>query len=172
MKEIEVKILEIDEEKTREKLDSFADKISDRVLLTTVTFSNPYNNVTVRARIIGDEILFAVKVPVPDKAFKVRNEYETKVNDFEILKKQLEALGFQPAMLQEKKRTTYIYKGSEIVIDKYPKMPPYMEIEGEKREIEEIVGMLGHKMEDTTNTSVYSLFERYGLDAKYLTFDS
>jgi len=170
MNEIEVKILEIDIKKARNRLDSFADKISDRVLLTTVTFSNPYNSATVRARIIGNETLFTVKVPVPDREFKVRREYETKVNDFKTLKKQLEALGFTAVMLQEKKRTTYEYGHSEIVIDEYPKMPPYIEIEGAKSEIKEIVGKLGRKMEDTTKESVYVLFRRYGVDATHLIF--
>jgi adenylate cyclase class 2 len=170
MNEIEVKILEINVEKARMKLDSFADKISDRVLLTTVTFSNPYNSAAVRARIIGNETLFTVKVPVPDREYKIRREYETKVDDFKTLKNQLEALGFNPAMLQEKKRTTYAYRHSEIVIDEYPKIPPYLEIEGEKHEIEDIVVKLGHKMEDTTKESVYALFKRYGVDATHLCF--
>ena len=170
MNEIEVKILEIDVKKARNRLDSFAEKISDTVLLTTVTFSNPYNNASVRARIIGNDTLFTVKVPIPDREFKVRREYETKVNDFMTLKKQLVALGFTPAMLQEKKRTTYVYRHSEIVIDEYPKMPPYIEIEGVKSEIKEIVGKLGRKMEDTTKESVYSLFKRYGVDAAHLIF--
>ena len=170
MNEIEVKILDIDIKKSRNRLDSFAEKISDRVLLTTVTFSNPYNSASVRARIIGDETLFTVKVPVPDRAYKIRKEYETKVNDFRTLRKQLDALGFKPAMLQEKKRTTYIYRHSEIVIDEYPKMPPYIEIEGAKPEIEEIVGKLGCKMEDTTKESVYALFQKYGIDATHLIF--
>ena len=170
MNEIEVKILDIDVKKARNRLDSFADKISDRVLLTTVTFTNPYNNATVRARIIGPETLFTVKVPVPDREFKVRREYEIKVNDFKTLKQQLEVLGFSPFMLQEKKRTTYEYRHSEIVIDEYPKMPPYIEIEGLKSEIKEIVYKLGRRMEDTTKESVYALFNRYGVDPTHLVF--
>ncbi|MCP4668520.1 MAG: class IV adenylate cyclase [Deltaproteobacteria bacterium] len=170
MKEIEVKILEIDVKASRKKLDAFAEKISDRVLLTTMTFSNPYNNATVRARIIGNETLFTVKVPVPDREFKIQREYETQVGDFKTLRKQLEALGFTPAMLQEKMRTTYTYRHSEIVIDEYPKIPPYIEIQGAKEEIADIVGKLGRDMEDTTKESVYALFKRYGVDAARLIF--
>ncbi|MCP4681930.1 MAG: class IV adenylate cyclase [Desulfobacterales bacterium] len=170
MREIEVKILEIDEEKTRKMLDAFAGKISDRVLLTTITFSNPYNSATVRARIIGDKTIFTVKVPVPDKEFKVRDEYETMVSDFETLKKQLEVLGFKQLMLQEKMRTTYKYKNSEILIDEYPRTPPYMEIEGSKEEIIETIHKLGYSMADTTDISIYGLFERHGIDAGYLVF--
>ena len=104
MQEIEVKILEIDENKTRKKLDSFAAKISDNVLLTTITFNNPYNNALVRLRKIGNETIFTVKTSVPDKKFKIRKEYETKVSDFKGFKKQLEVyqwifrqLGFKVA---------------------------------------------------------------------------
>ena len=110
MQEIEVKILEIDEDEIRKRLDNFANKISDNILLTTITFNNPYNNSSVRLRKINDEIIFTVKTKVPDKKFKIRKEYETKVNNLEIFKKQLEILGFKQIMLQEKKRTTYKYK--------------------------------------------------------------
>ena len=49
-------------------------------------------------------------------------------------------------------------------------MPPYIEIEGVKSEIKEIVDKLGRKMEDTTKESVYSLFKKYGVDAAHLIF--
>jgi len=170
MQEIEVKILEIDEDEIRKKSDSFADKINDNVLLTTITFSNPYNDVLVRLRKINDEIIFTTKIRIPDKKFKIRKEYETKINDLKIFKKQLEILGFKQVMLQEKKRTTYKYKNSEVVIDIYPKMPPYIEIEGPKEEIKEIVDKLGYSMENTTQINVYGLFEKYKIDAKELKF--
>jgi adenylate cyclase class 2 len=171
MQEIELKILEIDGKKIKEKLDSFANKISENVLLTTITFSNPYTNALVRLRKINNETIFTIKVViVPDKKFKIRKEYETKIDNFKIFKKQLEILGFKQTMLQEKKRTTYKYKNSEIVIDTYPKIPSYIEVEGTKEEIEEIVNKLNYKMEDTTQTNVYSLFEKYNVDARELRF--
>ena len=170
MQEIEVKILEIDENKIRKKLDSFATKISENILLTTVTFNNLHNNAAVRLRKIDNETIFTIKVSVPDKKYKIRKEYETKVSNFEVFKNQLEILGFKQSMLQEKKRTTYKYKNSEIVIDIYPKIPSYTEIEGPKKEIKEIVKKLGYTMENTTQINVYGLFEKYGIDAKELRF--
>jgi len=163
IKEIELKILEIDENKIRKKLDKFANKISENVLLTTITFNNPYSNALVRLRRINDETIFTIKIKIPDKNYKIRKEYETKVSDFKGFKKQLEILGFKQAMLQEKKRTTYKYKNSEIVIDKYPKIPAYIEIEGTKEEIEEIVSKLGYSMENTTQINVYGLFKKYNV---------
>ncbi len=170
MRAIEVKILEIDEEKIRKMLNVFAEKISDRILLTTITFSNPYNSAMVRARIIGDKTIFTVKTHVPDKQFKVRDEYEVMVSDFETLKKQLEVLGFKQLMLQEKMRTTYKYKNSEILIDEYPRTPPYMEVEGSKKEIIEIIHKLGYSMADTTDVTIHGLFARHGIDAGHLVF--
>ncbi len=170
MKETEVKILDIDEGTVISRLGLFASKVSDRVLLTTTTFKNPYNRATVRIRAVENDIIFTVKVPVSDRHYKIRNEYETKVSDFDVFKKQLEILGFIPAMMQEKKRTTYKYKHSEIVIDQYPQMPAYIEIEGSKEEIIEIVREIGYSMEDTTSISVYGLFKKYNVDATRLVF--
>ena len=144
MKEIEIKILEIDESMIRQKLDTFAEKKGDKILLITVTYSNPYNDALIRIRLINEKTLFTVKVPVRDAAFKVREEYETLVNDHTILEKQLRALGFQPVMLQEKMRTTYTYMDAEIVIDQYPQIPAYLEIEGPKEQILQIIEKLGY----------------------------
>ena len=170
MQEIELKILEIDEQAIRMKLDAFAKRVREEILMTTITFSNPYNAAALRLRRVGKETIFTVKVPVPDNQFKIREEYETHVKDFEGFRRQLVVLGFSPVMLQEKKRTTYRYGQSEIVIDRYPKIPPYIEVEGDKREIKEIVAKLGYSMEDTTDQSVYELFELYGVDGDHLVF--
>jgi len=171
MQEIEVKILEIDENKIIKKLENFADMISKDILLTTITFSNPYNDASVRLRKINNENIFAVKIKVPDKNFKIRKEYETRISNLNTFKKQLEILGYKQLLLQEKKRTTYKYKNSKIVIDKYPDIPAYIEIEGTKEEIKEIVDKLDYTIEDTTHINVYGLFERYDVDAKDLRFN-
>ena len=170
MQEIELEILEINEAEIRKKLDSFADKISDSLLLTTIYFNNPYNDATVRARLINSQATFTVKVKVPDKEFKIRKEYETKIENFSIFKKQLGILGFAQDKLQEKKRTTYKYKNSEIVIDKYPKIPSYIEIEGPKEEIKEVLNKMGYTMEDASRISVPGLLKKYRIAEKELRF--
>ena len=170
MREIEVKILEINKNEIIKKLEQFASKEVESNLLTTITFSNPYGDASIRLRKTKDEVIFTVKTKVPDKEFKVREEYETKIYDLEMFKKQLEILGFKQIMLQEKRRTIYKYKNSRINIDEYPLIPPYIEIEGDKNEIEEIVNKIGYTLKDVSQMNVYKLFSKYNIDAKELRF--
>lgn len=163
MQEIEVKILEIDEKEIRKKLDVFAKKISENVLLVTSFFNSPIKNVSVRLRQASGENTFCVKQAIYDENFKVRNEYETKVDNFDIFVRQLELLGFKKSFSHQKERTTYKYKNSEIVMDKYPKIPTFLEIEGSKEEIKEIVWRLGYSMNDVENINFLELFRKYGL---------
>jgi len=170
MKEIELKILEIDEAKVLDRLKSIGAKQLSTERLTTITFNNPYNNVLVRLRKIGNKTILTTKKPIFHKDLKVREETEVEVDDFDKIFKILETLGFKQAMLQEKDRTSFKYKNSTIVIDKYPKIPVYLEVEGAEEEIKEIVKELGYSMEDTTKINVYRLFKEYGVDAKEMRF--
>jgi adenylate cyclase class 2 len=170
MEEIELKILEINEAEIREALSTFAERVGPDRLLTTITFSNPYNNATVRIRKTGSDTVFTVKIPVPDPVFKVRKEIETRVDEGDLLTEQLEMLGFIPLMLQEKWRSSYRYHETEIVIDRYPDMPPYVEIEGPRDRIKDVVKKLGYHMDQTVTASVYELFTHYELDPSHLVF--
>jgi len=58
-----------------------------------------------------------------------RQELEITVADFKSTQKILEALGFTVFMIYEKFRTTYGYKGCEIVVDELP-FGFFVEIEG------------------------------------------
>jgi adenylate cyclase class 2 len=121
-------------------------------------------------RLSEGKSVFTVKTDVPDDQFKIKNEYETEIADFETFHFQLDALGFKQSRYHEKRRSTYTYKNSEIVIDKYPAIPPYLEIEGSREEIHEIVKKLGFTMAQTSPMNVHEVFELYGIDSTNLRF--
>lgn len=73
------------------------------------------------------------------------DEIEFEVSDFEKAKAFFAAVGFVVYREQEKKRHTFTLAGVAIDIDTWPKIPTYVEIEGESealvREVSEKLGM-------------------------------
>lgn len=62
-------------------------------------------------------------------------------------------------------RIAYDYKNTEIVIDKWPKLDPYIEIEGpSKEEIDEVVLMLGYHLEDAIVINTDDVYKEVGID--------
>ena len=75
---------------------------------------------------------------------------------------------------QEKRRIQFKLDGIEIVIDYWPMIAPYVEIEGdEPQRIYEIVEMLGYQKEDAKIMNTDSVYQYYGIkreDYVVLTF--
>ena len=57
------------------------------------------------------------------------DEYETKIDDTDQLKKILQALNFQSLTIVDKLRKTYLYQDYEIAIDKIEGLGDFVEIE-------------------------------------------
>jgi len=74
-------------------------------------------------------------------AVKRRREEETDVSDSAALEAILEALGYRPALVYEKRRATYQLGGAEVVIDELP-FGWFVEIEGEETDILDAEGRL------------------------------
>lgn len=83
---------------------------------------------------------------------KHQREDETVVDDPEAMELILDALGFTPALVYEKRRETWTLGQTEIVIDELP-FGWFMEIEGSEtaiREIENKLAIKGLKTESAT----------------------
>ena len=95
-----------------------------------------------RLRIVGDSATLAYKQRLPGPSpIKHQREEETRVDDPRAMRAILEALGFTPALVYEKRRETWLLGKAEIVIDELP-FGLFMEIEGEEIEIETIESKL------------------------------
>src|SRR5438067_4337081 len=75
-------------------------------------------------------------------AIKRQREDETEVADAEALSSILNALGFKPALVYEKRRATWRLANAEIVVDELP-FGFFAEIEGEEKSIREVEELLG-----------------------------
>ena len=96
-----------------------------------------------RLRRCGRKALLTYKERFPGaSAIKRQREDETLVEDPAAMALILEALGFKPVLIYEKRRRTWSVGATEVVIDELP-FGLFMEIEGEEQEIESTEQMLG-----------------------------
>ena len=92
-------------------------------------------------------------------------ETEIEVSSFEETNELLEKIGFSARSYQEKKREKYYLNNHEIDIDTWPKLNPYIEVEGkDEKDIEDILNILGYKFKDTISCTVDEIYKEKGLD--------
>jgi adenylate cyclase, class 2 len=98
-----------------------------------------------RLRRVDGNATLTYKKRLPGRAaIKQQREEETGVADAEAMQAILEALGFTPALVYEKRRQTWRLRDAEIVIDVLP-FGLFMEIEGRASEIRAVERKLGLK---------------------------
>jgi adenylate cyclase class 2 len=98
-----------------------------------------------RLRRIDDRALLTYKERVGTRTdIKEQLEMETGVENPDALEFILEALGYYPALVYEKRRETWRLGATEIVVDELP-FGLFMEIEGEEQSIRDIENRLAIK---------------------------
>ncbi len=96
-----------------------------------------------RLRRKGARAIFTFKErDLSGSPIKRQREEETEVSDAGALASILEALGYRPALVYEKRRETWRVAGAEVVIDELP-FGLFVEIEGEEERILEAEQLLG-----------------------------
>lgn len=115
-----------------------------------------------RLRRVGGRAVFTYKERgTSDSAIKRHREDETEVGDAEALAAILDALGYRPALLYEKRRSTWHLAGVEVVLDELP-FGLFMEIEGEEEGINEAERLLGLEGAEAEHTPYPELTAREG----------
>ena len=103
------------------------------------------NHSVLRLRRVGKVAVLTFKQRFPStSSIKHQQEDETRVEDPEAMDAILDALGFSPFLVYEKRRETWRLGGAEIVIDELP-FGLFMEIEGAEAEIREVEKKLAIK---------------------------
>ncbi len=115
-----------------------------------------------RLRRTGKRAILTYKERLPNRSdIKHQREDETRVSDPDATELILDALGFTPALVYEKRRETWRIGKTEIVIDDLP-FGLYMEIEGEEHAIREIEGRLNIKRLRTESATYPQLTLTHG----------
>jgi adenylate cyclase class 2 len=98
-----------------------------------------------------------------ESAVKRQREEETEVADAEALAAILEALGYRPALVYEKRRETWRAAGAEVVLDELP-FGLFVEIEGEEAAILAAERLLGLTDATVEHASYPELTARLGAE--------
>ena len=98
-------------------------------------------NRVLRLRRVEGRAIFTFKESIGSSGIRRRREDETAVEDADALAAILDALGYTPAIVYEKRRETWLVSGVEVVLDELP-FGLFVEIEGEEDSIMEAERML------------------------------
>ena len=103
------------------------------------------NQAVLRLRRIDDRALLTYKQRLGTRTdIKEQLEFETAIDNPDAIEFILEALGYYPALVYEKRRETWRLEETEIVIDELP-FGLFMEIEGQEQSIRDIESNLAIK---------------------------
>ena len=171
MKEIEIKILEVDKKKLSKRLLSLgAKKVFDGQLLS-LFFDYKDGRLkdsgnTLRIRKEGKESFLYLKSFISDSDVKTREELCVKVDDISAAENILGRLGLKPDGKLLKHRTSYSLGEVKVEFDRYLEeysfVPEFLEIEGPDAEtIFEVAKKLGYSKGDCKPWTFRQLVEHY-----------
>lgn len=141
--EIEAKLKVDSHEPVIEKLKAADAKFLCEQLQTEQYFDTPEKTLTnadkcLRLRRItkanAEIIILTYKGPKQQDVFKKRDELELELTDLDTAEKLLEALGYEKALVYEKKRSIWKLNDCEIALDQLPMLGNFVEIEGPNAE--------------------------------------
>jgi predicted adenylyl cyclase CyaB len=172
MKEVEVKIVDIDRARVEAKLRSLGASRTFDGTEESVFFDFPGNPLggaknLLRLRKEGERTQLTFKKYVDDEAAKVRDEYQVAVSEFETMQRILGLLGLIPYQQMVKHRTSYVLNsGVRVDLDKYSgalsHIPDLMEIEAEDiATVESHIKLLGFQPEDAKSWTTFELIDHY-----------
>ncbi|MBT6775090.1 class IV adenylate cyclase [Candidatus Woesearchaeota archaeon] len=167
MKEIEVKIMDIDLEEVRKKLlDLGAEKVFDGEV-HAIGFDHPDMRLDkkdsfIRVRTVGKTTELCFKGPNRGSVFKSREEIEVNTNNFADTLEILERGGLIRIHESKKNRESYTIGKVRFEIDNWKDIPHFLEIEAPTaEEVKEYVEKLDFTMEQTNNWSYVDIEKHY-----------
>jgi len=178
-KEIECKFLEIDKNVLIKKLVELGAEDKGEFLLDQTIIYDPElkwkgENKSVRLRRYGNITKLTYKEK-PDNTIDGAREIEFEIEDYEKARDLFEKIGFIPFRREQKKRHTFVYKNVTVDIDTWPKVPTYVELEGESEGALKAVAVeLGFDWKNVVFDHAGTILEKYGIpvaNLRYFTFD-
>lgn len=166
--EIEGKILDVNPPEIKARLKKLGAKRVDDYFFKRYVFDvvPAHKNKWIRLRTDGKKTTLTVKELIDDSTEGTR-EWEIEISSFDTAVLILKEMGITPRGYQENRRCLYEYKGAEISIDEWPKIPPYIEIEAKTtNQIKKIALELGYDTDSVTGKNTEKIYSQYGIRLK------
>jgi len=163
--EIEVKFLLEDLADMRERIIQIGGVCNGPVFESNIRFESGSQELKQQRSLLrlrqdqNTTLTFKREPLTPQDQFKIHTEYEVQVDNFDVMKKILEALGFHQEQVYEKKRETIFMQDTMLCIDRMP-FGPFLEIEGSQKNIREMAHRLGLAWEDRILLNYIAIFDR------------
>jgi adenylate cyclase class 2 len=162
--EIELKFYMADLEPIRTAICNLGAVSHGRVFETNIRFEDSNNSLIRKKSLLRlrkdstAKLTFKSEPSVKDTQFKIHRELEVQVSDFDLMYQILEALGYHKEQLYEKWRETLILNHTHFCLDTMP-YGNFLEIEGERAEIQRLAALLGLKWERRILMNYLKIFE-------------
>jgi adenylate cyclase class 2 len=158
-------------EQVLENLNKFGAKLVGENLEENTLYSGGIlmeKRAVLRVRKIGEKTILTYKQRIEnDSDFKQQIEYETVVEKAEEMEKIIESLGFEKALVYEKRRQIWHFRAVEVLLDELP-FGQYMEIEGSVTAIAEAEMLLDVENLTIENETYPHLTRRFGVQKEKL----
>ncbi len=120
-------------------------------------------NGVLRLRRRGDTVFVTLKNDRSRENAKCMEEIEFEVGSFDEVREFLVALGLEQLHDSRKKRTVWTKEDVEYVVDRYPAIPPLLEVEAPSTDaLEQALQELGYTMDDAVSWDTNDLMQHYG----------
>jgi adenylate cyclase class 2 len=97
-------------------------------------------------------------------------EIEIIVDSLDVANDFLEAVGFNSTKYQENSRLLFTNDEIEISIDEWPKIPPYIEIEGKSQQaVKDYITRLGFDKYEMTSKPTSAIYKMHDMDINSFT---
>lgn len=178
--EIEVRFLEIDKDALVARLHvADAEDRGEDMLEEVICYDKEHTwraggKKLVRVRARGDAVSLTYKCQ--ENTVDGTEEVELTVSDFDTAVTLLDRLGYPTYRRQQKVRHTFVLDGVVIDIDTWPRIPTYVELEGESEQaLKDVAAKLGFDWGDVVTDNPRKVIEeRYHIPVgsmKWFTFD-
>lgn len=163
--EYEATFLNIDKKDIKNRLERVGAKlVRPEFLQKRIVFDLPKGHEIkggwVRLRDEGDKITLTFKFVSGDR-IEGQKEINLIVNDFEKTRKFLQIIGCQGRSYQENKRELWEMGNTEITIDEWPFLEPYIEIESDSEDsVKSVAEKLGFDYQDALFCSTDMLYSK------------
>ncbi|TNE93505.1 class IV adenylate cyclase [Porticoccus sp.] len=171
IKEIEVKVLEVDRASLEQKILDLGGHKEFESEFFAILFDDADGSIQaagnlLRLRKEQDGVKLTYKQTVSTGLAKIMDEHETAVDDFEVMRQILASLGYREGLSLRKNRAQFSLDGQHLVFDKYfdelEHIPEFLEIEAQSEEaLLALIKRLGIEREQTRPWNTRDLMQHY-----------